>query len=284
MLTISTCRYEIYQFLTWSKWLLLVLLYLQSQPLILTLGECRTIVICLADGRVNCTSLLCKLREKNYLVRVSLSCQALSCLTLCLKMHHSFWATRRIYRQMLCCVTMHIRANSHLTSTWTANTADLSLDTYKHHVGLESHAKLSCCTFTVACILTMRLILSWINLLVPWLYLSPNTRIVWSGFTFPSRTRTVAVMSCQSLLQNLPQRSLASETNLPKTLRIFWKTESWESPEAFKSFKELLFLKLLSLVTMGFENSEIQKTTYFPFTELEKERIFLLSVLITDCC
>lgn len=54
------------QFLTWPKWLLLVLLYLQSQPAILTLRESRTIVICLANGPVNSTSLHCKLREQIY--------------------------------------------------------------------------------------------------------------------------------------------------------------------------------------------------------------------------
>lgn len=123
----------------------------------------------------------------------------------------------------------------------------------------------------------MRLILSWINLLVPQLRPSCNTHIVWSGSTFLSRTRTTAVISCQSLLQNLPQRSLASETNLPKTWQIFWKTVSWESPEVLKSFQELILLKLLSLFTMGFKTSERQKTTYLPFIELEKKDIS------TDC-
>lgn len=61
-------------------------------------------------------------------------------------------------------------------------------------------------------------------------------------------------------------------------------TESWDSPELLKSFQELLFWKLLSLFTMGFETSEREKTTYFPFMESEKERIFPLIVLITDQC
>lgn len=150
---------------------------------------------------------------------MSLSSQAVSYPAFHLKMHHSFWATRWIYGQMLCCITMTTRANSNLRSTCqqgTVNTVDLSLDAYKLHVGLESHAPLLphlyCCLY-----LAMRWILSWINLLVPHFCLSCNTHIVWSGFTFLSRTRTAAVMSCQSLLQNLPQRSSASAKNLPKT-------------------------------------------------------------------
>jgi len=93
-----------------------VLLYLQSQSLLFVLGE-RTTAICLADGPVNRSPLYRKLREQIYPEWVSLPLQAVSYLTLCLKMRHSFWATRCSYRQMLCCVTMHIRATSNLTST-----------------------------------------------------------------------------------------------------------------------------------------------------------------------